>query len=69
MRRPLFQKIDCIHVEVPSLEAGLAFYRDKLGHELVWRGETSAGPKLPGSDSEIVYNPEPREGNPRLVAQ
>ena len=43
MPDPLVQKVDCIHVEVPDLESGLAFYRDKLGHELLWKAETSAG--------------------------
>ncbi len=67
MRQPLFQKVDCVHVEVPDLEAGLAFYRDKLGHELIWRGESSAGLKMPGGDSEIVINAEPWEWKTDLL--
>lgn len=31
---PLFRKVDCIRVPVADLGAGLAFYRDALGHEL-----------------------------------
>lgn len=51
---PLFHKIDCLQIPVPDLEAGLAFYRDRLGHELIWRTDAAAGLRLPGSDTEIV---------------
>jgi len=54
----LIRKIDCIRFAVPDLEAGLAFYRDGLGHELIWRGETAAGLRLPESDAEIVLQTE-----------
>ena len=56
---PLIQRVDCIHVEVPDLESGLAFYRDSLGHELLWRDETSAGLRMADGDSEIVLNSSP----------
>jgi predicted enzyme related to lactoylglutathione lyase len=39
---------------VPDLESGLAFYRDRLGHELIWRTETAAGLRLPESEAELV---------------
>lgn len=58
MDLPLFQKIDCIRLYVPDLEAGLAFYRDQLGHRLVWRSETAAGLRLPGSEAEVVLQNE-----------
>ncbi len=51
---PLFRAIDALEVEVPSLDDGLAFYRDRLGHELIWRTETSAGLRLPESGTELV---------------
>lgn len=51
---PLFQKIDCVQFYVPDLEAGLTFYRDALGHELIWRTENAVGLRLPESDAEIV---------------
>ena len=35
MTEPLFRKIDCLQIPVPDLEAGLAFYRDRLGHALI----------------------------------
>jgi lactoylglutathione lyase len=35
-RAPLFQKIDCLALPVPDLEAAIDFYA-ALGHELKWR--------------------------------
>jgi catechol 2,3-dioxygenase-like lactoylglutathione lyase family enzyme len=35
MAEPLFRKVDCLQIPVPDLEAGLAFYRDRLGHPLI----------------------------------
>ena len=58
MSDPLFQKIDCLQIPVPDLEAGLAFYRDKLGHELIWRTEKAAGLRMPNTDAEIVIQTE-----------
>jgi catechol 2,3-dioxygenase-like lactoylglutathione lyase family enzyme len=55
---PLIRKIDCVSFYVPNLEAGLAFYREKLGHALIWRDEHSAGLRLPGTDAEIVLQDE-----------
>ncbi len=59
MPNPLIQKVDCIHVEVSDLEAGLEFYRDKLGHELVWRTEDAAGLNMGEGTNEIVLNAKP----------
>jgi lactoylglutathione lyase len=56
--RPLIQKIDCLRLYVPDLEAGLAFYRDRLGHELIWRTESAIGLRMPGTDAEIVLQTE-----------
>ena len=64
---PLFRKIDCLQIPVPDLEAGLAFYRDRLGHELIWRTDTSAGLRLPGSDTEIVVQTEREEMEANLA--
>jgi predicted enzyme related to lactoylglutathione lyase len=52
--RGLLRKVDCVQVPVPDLEGGLAFYRDRLGHRLLWRTETAAGLRLADSDSELV---------------
>ena len=55
---PLLRKVDCVRLYVPDLEEGLAFYRDQLGHELIWRTETAAGLRLPESEAELVIQTE-----------
>jgi catechol 2,3-dioxygenase-like lactoylglutathione lyase family enzyme len=55
---PLICKVDCVRLYVPDLEAGLAFYRDHLGHKLIWRTETAAGLRLPETDTELVLQTE-----------
>lgn len=55
---PLIHAIDCIRLAVPDLEAGLAFYRDRLGHALIWRTADAAGLRLPGTRTEIVLHLE-----------
>ena len=54
----LIRKVDCVRLYVPDLEAGLAFYRDQLGHELIWRTGTAAGLRLPESEAELVLQTE-----------
>ena len=67
MPEPLFRKLDCLRVPVPDIESGLAFYRDRLGHELVWRSETQAGLRMPETDAEIVIQTERPELEPNLL--
>jgi predicted enzyme related to lactoylglutathione lyase len=58
----LLRDVDCVRIPVPDLEHGLAFYRDRLGHELIWRTGEAAGLRLPGGDTELVLRvdrPEP----------
>jgi len=57
-QQPLFTKIDCLRLPVPDLDEALAFYRDKLGHALIWRTDTAAGLRLPDSNGEIVLQTE-----------
>ena len=54
----LIRKVDCVRLYVPDLEAGLSFYRDRLGHDLIWRTETAAGLRLPESEAELVLQTE-----------
>jgi predicted enzyme related to lactoylglutathione lyase len=56
----LLRKVDAVTVRVPDLDRGLEFYRDRLGHEVVWRNDTigQAGLRLPDSDAEIVLSTE-----------
>jgi lactoylglutathione lyase len=58
---PLFRKVDCVRLYVPDLEAGLAFYHDKLGHGLIWRTATAAGLRLPETDAELVIQIEDQQ--------
>lgn len=55
---PLIRAVDCVRIPVPDLDAGLAFYRDQLGHALIWRTATAAGLRLPHSDAELVIHTE-----------
>lgn len=60
MPRALFQKVDCLSLPVPDLEAALAFYSEQLGHELVWRSPGAAGLRLSGSNAELVLHTDER---------
>ena len=54
----LLRGVDCIRLRVDDIESGLAFYRDKLGHQLVWRTATAAGLKMPDTSAEVVLYTE-----------
>jgi predicted enzyme related to lactoylglutathione lyase len=56
--RSLFKDVDCLQIPVPDLEAGLAFYRDALGHQLIWRTDTAAGLHLADDAAELVVQTE-----------
>jgi predicted enzyme related to lactoylglutathione lyase len=56
--KPLIRKVDCLRLYVPDLEEGLSFYRDRLGHELIWRSATAAGLRMPDTDAELVIQTE-----------
>lgn len=55
---PVLRMVDAVTLPVPDLEQGLAFYRDRLGHELIWRNDElgQAGLRLPDSTTEIVLS-------------
>ncbi|GAB2601646.1 VOC family protein [Pseudactinotalea suaedae] len=56
MDEPLLRMVDAVTLAVPTLEAGLAFYVEHLGHELAWRDDElgQAGLRCPDTDTEIV---------------
>lgn len=55
----MFKKVDCVLFRVPNLEKALKFYRDALGHKLVWRkGDSAAGLAMSDSETEIVLMAE-----------
>jgi predicted enzyme related to lactoylglutathione lyase len=55
---PVLQYVDAVTVPVPDLDAGMAFYCDVLGHELIWRNEAlgQAGLRTPASETEVVLS-------------
>ena len=55
---PLIRKVDSLQLRVTDIDEALAFYRDRLGHALVWRTETAAGLAMAESDSELVIQSE-----------
>lgn len=57
----LIQKVDCVRLYVADLESGLVFYRDQLGHELIWRTDEAVGLRMPETDAEIVLHTERQE--------
>jgi predicted enzyme related to lactoylglutathione lyase len=56
MKRPLFRKLDNLLLRVSDLDAAIAFYRDGLGHALLWRDKDAAGFALPDTDAELVVH-------------
>src|SRR5262249_55869190 len=60
MTAPLFKLVDCLSIPVADLDTALAFYSAKLGHELIWRSNTAAGLRLPGSNAELVLHTDER---------
>jgi predicted enzyme related to lactoylglutathione lyase len=51
---PLLRAVDAVVVRVPSLEEGLSFYHDGLGHELLWRTETMVALGFGNAGTELV---------------
>ena len=58
MATPLIRKVDCVSFPVRDLGEAVSFYRDRLGHELIWRTGTAAGLRLPETDAELVLHTE-----------
>jgi predicted enzyme related to lactoylglutathione lyase len=50
--------VDAVTVPVPDLDRGLAFYRNHLGQELLWRNDElgQAGLRLPDGETELVLS-------------
>ncbi len=64
---PLLRAVDAIQIPVPDLDEALAFYRDRLGHEVKWRDESSAGLRLPGCETELVLETRRSELEPNML--
>ena len=74
---PLLLYVDAVTVPVPDLDAGMAFYCNILGHQLIWRNDAigSAALSTPGSATEIVlttqlnYEPDWKVASADAVAE
>jgi predicted enzyme related to lactoylglutathione lyase len=55
-KRPLFRKLDNYLLRVNDLDAAVSFYRDRLGHPLIWRDTEAAAFALPDTDAELVVH-------------
>ena len=51
---PLLSGVDAVTLPVPRLDAGIAFYRDRLDQPLLWRddelGQAGLGLATPGTE-------------------
>jgi len=65
----LFRKVDCLSLPVDDLDRALAFYRDALGHSLVWRDAQAVGLRLPDSEAELVLHLDPRPPEVDLLVE
>ena len=54
----LFQMVDAVQFYVPDIEAGVRYYGDILGHEIIRKTESAVGLRLSGSEAEIVIQNE-----------
>jgi catechol 2,3-dioxygenase-like lactoylglutathione lyase family enzyme len=50
------RNVDAVMLRVPDLDQGLAFYRDHLGHRLLWRSQDRCGLAMAGSETELVLS-------------
>jgi predicted enzyme related to lactoylglutathione lyase len=55
---PLLRAVDAVMFSVPDLDSGIAFYRDQLGHQLLWRNDQvgQAGLACAEPGTEIVLS-------------
>ncbi len=59
----MFQKVDCIRINVPNIDLALKFYGDQLGLHTVWRrGSSEVGLRMKNSDAELVLVTEKLDG-------
>jgi lactoylglutathione lyase len=56
MPDPLLRKIDCYMLKTHDLDEAVTFYRDRLGHEMLWRTPEAVAFGLPESEAELVIH-------------
>ena len=67
--KPLFRGVDCVSVKVDDLSEAIGFYADRLGHELLWKTQTSAGLGFPDGKAEMVLHTEDRPPGVDLLVE
>jgi predicted enzyme related to lactoylglutathione lyase len=65
----LLRKVDCVLLYVDDLDAGLAFYRDRFGHELIWRTDEQVGLRMPETDAELVLQSKEKRYETDILVQ
>ena len=65
----LIRRVDCVSMPVADLSAAVRFYREGLGHDLIWRSKTAAGFGLPDTETELVVHTEPRPAASELLVR
>lgn len=58
IKQPLFETIDCIHIQVADLDGGLDFYQNSLGLKLLWQTKNACGLGMKTGEPEIVISTE-----------
>jgi predicted enzyme related to lactoylglutathione lyase len=66
---PLIRKVDCVSLPVTDLAVAVTFYRDHLGHQLIWRTSSAVGLRLPESDAELVLHTDARPPATELLVE
>jgi catechol 2,3-dioxygenase-like lactoylglutathione lyase family enzyme len=52
----MFRKLDNLLLRVADLDAAIDFYRDRLGHRVLWRSDEAVSLSLPETDAELVVH-------------
>ena len=53
-----FQMVDAVQFYVPDIEAGVRYYGDLLGHEIIRKTESAVGLRMSDSEAKIVIQNE-----------
>jgi predicted enzyme related to lactoylglutathione lyase len=61
-RPPVLRAVDAVTIPVPTIDEGLRFYCDVLGHRLKWRNDeaSQAAVELPDGGTELVLTTQLR---------
>jgi lactoylglutathione lyase len=63
------RKVDCLRIYVDDLDKGLTFYKEKLGHKIIWRTTDAIGLQLPDQDAELVIQTRDKKTEVNLLVE